>query len=291
MKSFLKMLLKKLTPAAGMAALLVICGPVFAQQVCEPQNLASKYPTLVGKVVKIGADPENPPYVMRDKVHFDKIVGVDAELAQAVLDCVGVKHEFFLGSWSGLLPAVMSGQIEVMWDDLAYRPDRAKSVDYIIYMTAGNAALVPAGNPKHIASIGDICGLSVAYAVGSVEEGFVRKQADECKGAGKPPVASMPFQDLAAGLRLLDSGRADAVMWDLAFIDSMVKDNPKKYARAFAFNTGVPVGAAVPKNSEELRKAIYEGLKIIQANGVQNDIFKKYGVDPGISTSAEIKTQ
>ena len=56
-----------------------------------------------------------PPYVTRDPRDFNQLIGFDADLAQAVFDCAGVKcKEFFLGDESGLLPAVISGQIEVM---------------------------------------------------------------------------------------------------------------------------------------------------------------------------------
>ena len=81
---------------------------------------------LVGKTVKIGADPQTPPYVYRDAKDFDKVIGFDADLARAVLDCGGIKYEFFLGGWSGLLPAVMAGQIDIMWDALYYTSERAK---------------------------------------------------------------------------------------------------------------------------------------------------------------------
>ncbi len=89
---------------------------------CEPAKLATKYSGLKGRTIKIGADPQTPPYVMRDPADFEKVVGVDADLARAVFDCMGVKYEFFLGGWSGLLPAVMSNQIDVMWDNLYYKP-------------------------------------------------------------------------------------------------------------------------------------------------------------------------
>ena len=57
--------------------------------VCEPTRLEQKYPGLANRTLKIGADPQTQPYVMRNATDFQKVEGVDADLARAVLDCVG----------------------------------------------------------------------------------------------------------------------------------------------------------------------------------------------------------
>ena len=71
---------------------------------CEPDKVAEKYPSIAGKTLRIGADPQTQPYVFRDGEDFDKIIGFDVELAQFVFDCAGVEIEYQLGGWSGLLP-------------------------------------------------------------------------------------------------------------------------------------------------------------------------------------------
>src|SRR5271166_6388624 len=59
---------------------------------CEPDKVATKYPSLAGKTIKIGADPTSPPYVTRDPKDFNQLIGFDADLARAVFDCAGVKY-------------------------------------------------------------------------------------------------------------------------------------------------------------------------------------------------------
>jgi polar amino acid transport system substrate-binding protein len=105
-----------------------------------------------------------------------------------VFDCAGVKYEFFLGGWSGLLPAVISGQIDVMWDNLCHIAERAKQVDYMVYMVAATRALTPVGNPKKLSGIDDSCGLSAAASFGTVEEAAFREQDTKCKAEGKPAI-------------------------------------------------------------------------------------------------------
>src|SRR4051812_22235367 len=103
----------KLLISLGVACSFAMAVPAMAvDAACEPAKVATKYPGLAGKTIKIGADSQTPPYVMRDRVDFDKIVGIDADLSRAVFDCAGLKVEFVLGAWSGVLPAVQSGQID-----------------------------------------------------------------------------------------------------------------------------------------------------------------------------------
>lgn len=273
--------------AAGLAAL----APGEAKAAaCEPEKLAEKFPGLAGKTLRIGADPQTPPYVMREDGNFDNVIGVDADLARAVFDCHGIEYEFFLGGWSGLLPAVIAGQIDVMWNNLYYTAERAKQADYVIYMQAGTGALAAAGNPTGAAGIDQLCGLNVGVGLGTVEEAAMRSENETCAAAGKPAINVFTFPDVGTGVRLLDSGRAEILLWDLAFVDSLVDKSPEKYSRAFLILSGFQIGAGVRNGNEELLRAIHEGLTAVQASGRADEIFTAYKVDPELGLPSEVKT-
>ena len=277
--------------AISVVAALSVSTGMAATPSCEPANVAAKYPSLAGMTIKIGADPQTPPYVTRDKQDFQKINGVDVDLAKAVFDCAGVKYEFVLGAWSGLLPAVQGGQIDVMWNDLYYKPARAAVVDFVIYMQAATGALVAGGNPRKIAGIDDLCGLTASFGLGSSNEITVQKQNEICKSGGKAEIAMLPFQDLASGLRLIDSGRADVILWDLGFVDNLVSNNQAKYGRAFAIQDSIEIGVGIAKGKPDLVQAISDGLRIMQADGFEKKTLQKYGVDPVLELPVAIKTQ
>jgi polar amino acid transport system substrate-binding protein len=44
---------------------------------CEPDKLATKYPSLADKTIKIGTDGETSPYAMRDPKDFSHLIGLD----------------------------------------------------------------------------------------------------------------------------------------------------------------------------------------------------------------------
>src|SRR6266403_2170092 len=169
-------------------AVSALCGARADEAACEPARLAAKYPGLAGKTIKIGQDGESVPFSMRDPKDFSKLIGLDADLAQATFACIGVPMQFVIGTWAGLIPAAMSGQIDVMWDTLLYTPERAKRMDFVAYMNAATGVVVPKGNPKKIKSLDDLCGMTATASLGTTQEAMLRQAGEKCVAAGKKTV-------------------------------------------------------------------------------------------------------
>ena len=261
-----------------------------AAPVCEPQKVGEKYPGLAGRTIHLGADPQTAPYTMRSPTDFNQFIGNDPELAKAVFDCIGVKYEIAAAAWSGLLPAVISGQIDMMFY-LYYNPTRAKQVNFVDYMKAGTGALAQAGNPKNLHGYDDLCGATVAVGLGSVEEAQMRTLDGKCRAASHPGVEVMTYADHAAGIRLVQAQRADIMLTDLALVDSVVKEQPAVFQRAFGIVSGMQIGVAIAKNNDELLQAVYDALLAVQASGQQHAILTHYAIDPSLELPAEIKKE
>ena len=80
------------------AAAAILAGGAFAvsagwaAEKCDPGALAGKYPSLVGKTIRVAQDPQGgPPYSFRDPENFDTIVGLDADTVRAVFDRIGLQ--------------------------------------------------------------------------------------------------------------------------------------------------------------------------------------------------------
>ena len=269
---------------------MVVPGTAVAEGAkCEPAKLAEKYPSLANKTILVGADGESPPYSMRDPKDFNHIIGVDADLARAAFKCVGAKFEFKLGGWSGLLPAVIAGQADAMWDNLYYTAERAKQVDYVLYMNAGTGALVKKGNPKKITGMDAVCGLTATAGLGTVEEAAFRDQSAKCQAAGKPAVNILTYPDIPAGTRLIQNDRADILLSDLAMVDQLAANNPAAFERGFKVISDFKIGVAVKKGNEDLLKAVADAMEVLQADGTQKKIFEEYKVDPALIVPTKIQ--
>jgi polar amino acid transport system substrate-binding protein len=283
-----------LLPLAAMAlfAASAIGVPAWgADAKCEPDKLASKYPGLAGKTIKIAQDGQSPPFSFRDPADFNIITGLDAELARAVFKCAGVPIEITTGAWSGLLPAVIAGQADVMWDILYYTPARAEKVDFVTYLTAATAALVPKGNPKNVKAIDDVCGLRAAAGLGSVEEAGFRDVGAKCVAAGKAAVEVVTYPDLPGGVRLAKNGRVDILMSGYTVVNRIIADNGDAFEQAYMIVTDYKIAAALTKGNKDLAQMIKDGLEVTMADGSYNALLKKYGLDLSLARTPEILTK
>jgi polar amino acid transport system substrate-binding protein len=281
--------LRNLTTIGLFGWVLMSFQPAYAA--CDSAALAAKYPSLAGRTIRLAQDGESPPYSFKDPTNLEVMRGLDYDLAAATFTCLGVKTEIKLGKWSGLLPAVIAGQADVMWNNLYYTPVRVQQVDFVTYLLASTGGLVKAGNPKKIAALSDTCGMRGAAGLGTVEETLLRKTSDECVAAGKPPLEIATYPDKPSGTRLVESGRADIMLSDGGFVGNMVKNDGGNFAQAFTIKSNFKVGPGITRTIPELRQAIADALTQLQADGTIQTLMAKHGVDPGLMLPVESFTK
>ena len=262
-----------------------------AHAACEPVRLATKYPGLVGKTITVGQDGESTPFSFRDPKDFEKLIGVDADTARAVFACAGVPVTFKTGSWSGLIPAAMSGQIDVMWDTLLYTPERAKRLDFVYYMNAATGIIVAKDNPKKVHSLDDVCGLQATASLGTTQEAMLREAGKRCFAAGKPDIEIITSSDIPSGLRLLQNGRADVFATNKFVGDAMVGSNARSVQMEFGIVTGAKIAVGTAKGNPDLVRAMADGIAALQESGELRTIFDRYHVDYTLVTKPEVLTQ
>ena len=280
------------------AAAAVLAGGAFpvsagwAAEKCEPSALAGKYPSLVGKTIRVAQDPQGgPPYSFRDPENFDSIIGLDADTVRAAFDCIGVPFEFKTGSWSGLLPAVIASQADVMWSNLYYTPARAEQVDFVTYRLAATRGIVRKGNPKNVHALDDACGVRAAAGLGTVEEAMFRGISEKCVAAGKTALEIVTYPDRPTGIRMLLNDRADLMMGDSGGGAYTVKLYQNDLESGYVILTDYKVGPGISKSMPELRRAIFDAMQILQAYGTEKQLMVKYDVDPELQRPVEIFTK
>jgi polar amino acid transport system substrate-binding protein len=257
---------------------------------CEPDKVATRYPGLAGKTIKIGQDGTSLPFNFRDPANPDQIIGSDADLARAVFKCIGVPVEFVTGIWSGLLPAVAGGRIDVMWDVLYYTPERAKMVDFVLYSTMADRAITHKGNPKNLHSLDDLCGTKALAGLGTVEIVMLQNISDKCVAAGKSGLELNTFQDRSQAWQMVETERVD-VMLSNAVIASAIAEQKPLLEAGFSFLPGIKVGVAVAKGHTELEQALDDAITAVQASGEMAKIYEHYKLDPAWIRPPEILTQ
>ena len=262
-----------------------------AEAKCEPAALATKYPSLVGKTIRVAQDGEGPPYTYRDPADFNHLIGLDADLVRATFECIGVPFEFKTGAWSGLLPSVIAGQADVMWSNLYYTPARAKQVDFVTDRLAATRGMVRKGNPHGIHALEDACDVRATAGLGTVEEAMFRGISDKCIAAGKKPPEIVTYPDRPSGVRLLQNDRADVLMGDAGTLAYFIKQYPNDLESGYMIVTDYSVGPGINKSLPELRQAITDALTALEANGTHKALMEKNGVDVTLERPATAHTE
>ncbi|HTW41045.1 MAG TPA: ABC transporter substrate-binding protein [Solirubrobacteraceae bacterium] len=245
---------------------------------CAPNQTASKYPE-VGKTLSIAVSPLSPPYIFVNANAPGTIVGFDADFVAAWTRCLGVKYHWQVyQDFGAMIPAVQSGRANLVNSSVYATPERAREINFNVFMSSFTGSIVRKGNPKHITSLEDLCGRVDAQVVGAVEVPLVEAQSKRCRARGRPSVDLTIYNDNSLAIQAVLTGRADAFLADSAYAETVAKRFPAKVENAFAIPNGLTIGVGVNKDEHQLLAANLAAIKVLEANGTVVRLLKKWGL-------------
>ena len=230
---------------------------------------AAELTTVEAGKLTMATEATFPPYEYYDG---DKIVGIDAEIAQAICDKLGYKMEVKNLGFDALIPALKSGQIDLIAAGMDATDERKKQIDFTdVYYQGGYTIVVPTGNTD-ITGYDSIAGKTVGAQVGSKAADYAREHGANVK----------EFDTNTQGWMELEAGTCDAVSIDKAvaqyYLQQGGKDKLKIVGEPIT-SRGVAMG--ISKDKPELSKQVNEALKEIKADGTYAKIYKKwFGEEP-----------
>ena len=152
---------------AGMAALTamsVLTG-------CGTQSKEAAART--DKPLIVGTEPSFPPFEMAEN---DTYTGFDIDLANAIGEKLGRKVEIKAMGFDALIPALKSGQIDIIASAMSATEERKKQVDFTAPYYIGGSVIVVQKDNTTIHGWDDITGKTVAVQAGSKPADFAEKQ-------------------------------------------------------------------------------------------------------------------
>ncbi len=212
------------------------------------------------------------------------VVGMDADLAQALGQVMGLKVNVVNATFDTIIPGIVSGKYDLGMSSFTDTKARQQTVDFVTYFLAGTSFYVKSSGGPSIASLADLCGHKVAVEKGTTQQADAQAQAGKCKSAGKPALSLLVFNDQNAVNLALSSGRADVAMADSPVAAYQVKQSSGTFKLSGQPYGNAPYGIAMPKNNG-MAKPVQAALKVLIANGTYKKILDKWGVQAGaIST-------
>lgn len=220
----------------------------------------------VPAVIRVGSETTFPPF---EFTQDDKYVGFDIDLTEALIKQMGSKMEFKSMGFDALIPAVQSGQIDIIAAGLDATPEREKQVAFSDkYFTQNGYVIVVRKDNDAIKDWADLEGKLVGAQVGTQQ---VKLAQDAKAGTVKQLDSnSQAFMELNAGT-------LDAVVIDQPVAMYYLKQGADKDLKM----TGTPKSAsgmvlAMKKDNTELQAAVNKALKELHENGTYDKIYEKW---------------
>lgn len=141
------------------------------------------------------------------------VVGADPEYANAIAESLGLELEIVPVAWIDWPLGLVSGKYDAVISNVGVTEERKQKFDFSTYrkglhgfFVKGDSAIASIKEPK------DAAGLRIIVGAGTNQERILLKWSDEDVAAGLKPIELQYFDDEAASLLALQSGRADVIV-------------------------------------------------------------------------------
>ncbi len=234
-------------------------------------------------VLIIGTDADYPPNEYKDDQ--GNPTGWGVELANAVAEQMGLKPEWQIIPFEGILPRIEEGAVNMGSSSFTDNATRQKTVDFVNFLDAGSMWAAPAGsnvNPD------DACGLTISVQADTVQHtDELPAKSKACTDAGKPAIEILPFDGQAQATGAVIDGRAAATSGDFPVIVDAVQQSEGKLELTGEMFDSAPYGFAVQKDSG-MAEAVQAALQELMDNGTYLKILTDAGFEAGAIDKATI---
>ncbi len=201
--------------------------------------------------------------------------GLDIDLAKAIAAALGVEVEFLNTGFDGIIPALQTEDFDVIISAMTITEERQEQIDFVAYITVGTGIVVPAGNPDGIQDLDDLCGLTVAVQVGTIQVDMLEAQNDVCED----DINIVVFDTNPLAVEDLRTGGADANFSDFPV---SAEDAAQSEGELEVVETQIapePYGIGVRKESPELNDVITQAIQAIRDSGEYDQILAKWNLE------------
>jgi polar amino acid transport system substrate-binding protein len=221
-------------------------------------------------VLRVGLTGTQPPFNM--KTRSGQIIGIDADLANALADTIGVRAEFIERPFGQLLGALEAGEVDIILSGMTMTPKRNTEVAFAgPYFISGKAILTKSATLARADDPDDInrAGITLAALAGSTSEEFVTQAVPSARLIGTT--------DYDQAVQLVIDGGADAMVADYPICVISVLRNPDAglttIASPFTFE---PIGAAIPAHDPLFTNLVQNYMNMLDGTGLMEALQVKW---------------
>ena len=232
-------------------------------EAAEVATDAAEVTTVEPGVLTMGTNATFPPYEYKDG---DDVVGIDAEIAQALADKLGLQLEIVDMDFDSLVASVQSGKIDMSLAGMTVTEERKQNVDFTDSYATGVQVII-VKEDSDIASADDLEGKLIGVQQGTTGHLYC---ADDF---GEDNV--IPYANGATAVQALLQGKVDCVVIDQEPAKAFVEANEGLKILETAYTTE-DYAAAVSKDNPALTAALNSALQELKDDGTIQGILDKY---------------
>jgi len=244
-------------------------------KVAKDSKIAAMVPESFAKKGRFTAsiNPDVAPIKFTDS--NGKLAGLVPDLLNDAATVMGLKLDLQRGAFDSMVPGLESKRFDVIASVGDFK-ERQKQIDFIDYLQTGTAILTSADFKQDKITPADLCGLNVAYARGTAQQGLIEEASKACAKAGKKKVTATGYGDSGSALLSVKSSQADAFWGDSPAMLYNAKTSPKLYKVVYEATIG-PYGIGINKDNAEFRDALRAALLKLVDTGAYDQLLEKWG--------------
>jgi ABC-type amino acid transport substrate-binding protein len=245
-----------------LALLLVITTVVFAAGCADQGEEGAEEEMLT---YYVGTEAQFPPFEIVD--NEGNIIGFDVDLMNAIAEDQGFKVIYQDQDFSGLIPALQTGNIDIIASGMTITDEREGQVDFSEpYINAGLALAVAVDN-EEIQGVDDLQGKTLAVQTGST--GFFK--AEELMNNGT--VAKIKdFPHVNEAIEEVKIGGAAAMINDIPVTNAFIAAQPGVIKVVGEPLNSESYGFAVREGNTELLGMLNTGLQNVKDSGKYDEL-------------------
>ena len=240
-----------------MAACFVGCGS------SSDSKDGGKIETVTEGKLTMATNAEFPPY---EYYEGEKVVGIDAEVAEKIAEKLGLELEIKDVSFDSIIPGVQSGKYDMGMAGMTVTDERKRSVNFSDSYATGIQSVIVKEDSK-IASIDDLKGKKIGVQTATTGDIYASDDYGEDN--------VKRYENGAAAVAALTANKVDCVIIDNEPAKSYVEAN--KGLKILETEYAVEDYAiCFSKDSEELQKKVNDALNELKKDGSIQKIVDKY---------------
>lgn len=229
-----------------------------------------------GDKLVLGVSVADLPYVA---FMNGKYVGFDIEMVQNFAVQKGYNLEIVPMEFASLIAALSAGKVNMIADGIGITEERSKQIDFSDCYVEGKTAVIAlkenlAGdnpsttdNGSKLKSVADLKNKKIGVLLGGIHDDYARKTW--------PRATVMQYKSQSDLILAVKTGKVDAAFYTHESLLEMLRsDKDLAFLGQNLFR--IPIAMGFNQNNDELREQFNEFLKQSKANGVFDDMVKRW---------------